>query len=120
MSVWWRRSIASVVAVGMLVSGCWLVSTPGLGSVVRSVRRLPYVDSVTYRAGGFLDPEALDVVVLDNTTEEQVAQLYCDILIPHGATDENTLIYNASETLYFELPDCRSGNARARSQPVPS
>lgn len=100
------RALGAIAVVGfiaVMVISCW---PNDLFTVEQRVRRLPFVEYVHYRAGSFLEPEQLDIGVVDGVTNEQILRLYCHILLPHGANDDNTVVHTVSDTRFFALPDC--------------
>lgn len=53
-----------------------------------------------------IDTESLDIAVAGDTTDEQVDALDCELLIPHGARDDNTAVHTVDGTRDFGLPAC--------------
>lgn len=99
-------SLLIVIALASASVACGILSSSPLRRATIEAERLPFVVRTVWHGSSWEGPETIEIYISDETTPEQGKDLWCEVLLPHGADDWNTSVENAAGTLAFLRPTC--------------
>lgn len=90
------------------VSGCYWFNTHDLVEVAERVRAAdsPLIHRVFYTPGDILEPQELNVVLIQTAGDAEAATVWCEVLLPAGADHDTVVSDGAAEMVWPRPASC--------------